>query len=199
VENEIIIPHAAVVVPAHSVRSTLIQSSLKFIRERGHFERYLGLLAPEHRETIVGSLAPTWMPIAVGIAHYRACDELQLDAAELIAIGEAVGDRIQGTFMKTLVQTARVAGVTPWLLFGRFDRLWGRIFEGGSVQVLKAGPKDIAIEVRGAQLSQFVYFRTAFTGVVRAGFKIVGVRASYVNQTPWESRIDRFTMHAAWV
>lgn len=198
-ENEIIIPHAAVITPAHNVRSTLIQSSLKFLHERGHFERYLRLLAPEHREIIIGTLAPTWMPIAVGIAHYRACDELELDAAELIAIGEAVGDRIQGTFMTTLVHTARAAGVTPWVLFKRFDRMWGRIFQGGSVQIRKVGPKDIAIEVRAAQLSQFAYFRTAFTGVVRAGFKVVGVRASYVKQTPWDSRLDRFAMHAAWV
>lgn len=198
-DKEVIIAHLSPLKPAHQVRSTLLQSSLNFLRERGHFDRYLALLSAEHRDTIVGSLAPSWLPIEVGVAHYRACDALRLDAEELVAIGESVGDRIQGTFMKTLVQTARSAGVTPWVLFKRFDRMWERLFQGGSVEVVKVGPKDLTVEVRGSQLAQFVYFRTGFTGVVRAGFKFVGVRAAYVNQSPWDAKLDRFVMRAAWV
>jgi hypothetical protein len=199
VEREVIIPHLSPLTSATHVRSTLLQSSLNFLRERGHFERYLKLVDAEHRETIIASLAPIWLPIEVGIAHYRACDALQLPPDELVAIGESVGDRIQGTFMKTLVQSARLAGVTPWVLFKRFDRMWGRLFQGGSIEVLKIGPKDLTVEIRGARISQFGYFRTGFTGVVRAGFKIVGVRAAYVNEAPWESKLDRFVMRAAWV
>ena len=198
-DREVIIAHLSPLKPASHVRSTLLQSSLSFLRERGHFESYVKLLSLEHRDTIVNSLAPTWLPLAVGVAHYRACDALRLDDEELVAIGQAVGDRIQGTFMKTLVQTARSAGVTPWVLFKRFDRMWERLFQGGSVEVVKVGPKDLTVEVRGAQLSQFQYFRTAFTGVVRAGFKFVGVRAAYVNQSPWDEKLDRFVMRAAWV
>jgi hypothetical protein len=198
-EKEVIIAHLSPLKAASHVRSTLLQSSLNFLRERKHFERYFALVDVVHRDTIVSSLAPNWLPIEVGLAHYRACDELRLDADELVAIGEAVGDRIQGTFMKTLVQTARSAGVTPWVLFKRFDRMWERLFQGGSVEVTKVGPKDLTIEVRGCPVAQFNYFRTGFTGVVRAGFKFVGVRAAYVNQSPWDAKLGRFVMRAAWV
>jgi hypothetical protein len=198
-DREVIIAHRSPLTLATYVRSTLLQSSLAFLRERGHYQRYLAQVSSTHRETIVGSLAPVWLPIEAGVAHYRACDALQLDHKELVAIGEAVGDRIQGTFMKTLVQTARAAGATPWVLFKRFDRMWDRLFQGGSVEVVRVGPKDLTVEVAGAQLPQFEYFRTAFTGVVRAGFKFVGVRASYVHQSPWDARLDRFVMRAAWV
>jgi hypothetical protein len=199
VSREVIIAHLTPLRPASHVRSTLLQSSLNFLRERGHYDAYLRIVSPEYRDTIVSSLAPGWLPIEVGVAHYRACDALPLSPEQRIAIGESVGDRIQGTFMRTLVQTARSAGVTPWLLFKRFDRMWERLFQGGSVEVVQVGPKDLTVEVRGAQVSQFGYFRTAFTGVVRAGFKFVGVRAAYVNESPWDGANDRYVMRAAWV
>jgi hypothetical protein len=198
VEREVIIPHQAPPSSATHVRSTLLQSSLNFLRERGHMDRYERIVPAEHRDAILGTLAPTWHPIEVGLAHYGACDRLGLPPAELVAIGQAVGDRIQGTFMKTLVQSARAAGVTPWLLFKRFDRMWDRLFQGGSIELVKVGPKDLTVEVLGGRCSQYQYFRTAFTGVVRAGFKFVGVRAAYVNEGPWDSRRDSFVMRAAW-
>jgi hypothetical protein len=170
VKREVIIAHLSPLRPASHVRSTLLQSSLNFLRDHGHYDAYLKLVSPAYRETIVTALAPTWLPIEVGVAHYRACDALLLSTADRIASGESVGDRIQGTFMRTLVQTARTAGVTPWTLFKRFDRMWERLFQGGSVEVVQVGPKDLTIEVCGAQVSQFAYFRTGFTGVVRAGF-----------------------------
>jgi hypothetical protein len=184
---------------ATHVRSTLLQSSLGFLRERGHYARYLEIVSPEHRETIVTTLAPVWLPIDVGIAHYRACDALDLPPSEHVAIGESVGDRMQGTFLKTIVQGARAAGVTPWLIFKRFDRMWERLFMGGSVEIVKLGPKDLTVEICGAPPLEFQYFRTAFTGVVRAGFKLAGVRAAYVNETPWNPGSERFLMRAAWV
>ncbi len=175
-----------------------MQSSLGTLRARGHYERYLTLLDPAHVETITGTLAPAWLPIEVGIAHYAACDALLLDKDERVTIGEAVGDRIQGTFMQTVVKTARATGVTPWVLMARFDRFWGRLFQGGSFEVVKVGPKDLTIELKGARLTRFEYFRSAFAGVVRASFRFIGVRAAYVKQGPWLGNVDRFVMSAAW-
>jgi hypothetical protein len=196
---EIIIPHALSIVPASHVRSTLLQSSLGFLRTRGHYERYLRLLEPRHFEAVTGTLAPVWLPIEVALAHYAACDALGLDDAERVAIGEAVGDKIQGTFMQTIVKSARAAGVTPWILLGRFDRFWGRLVQGGSVQLTKVGPKDLTIDMLAARLPRYDYFRTAFVGVVRAGFKFVGVRTAYVKQGAWQPERDRFVIQAAWV
>jgi len=197
--REVIIPHASPIEPARMVRSTLIQSSLATLKTEGHYERYLGLLAPRHRETILGAISPSWLPIEVALDHYEACDALGLDQAQLVAIGERVGDRMQGSFMETLTRAARGMGVTPWVLLKRFDVLWGRLLQGGSFQLTRVGPKDLTIEIRSAQLSRYAYFRQGFCGVVRAGFKYVGTRVAYVRLGQWDAAVDRFTMQAAWV
>jgi hypothetical protein len=197
-ESNVVIAHASPIILATHVRSTLVQSSINLLRVRGHFDAYIRLLPAEFHQPVLGTIAASWLPIDIGLAHYRACDALFLDPAELIIIGEAVGDRIQGTFMRTLTQAVRGAGVSPWTLFKRFDRLWDRLLVGGSVQLIKVGPKDLAIEVRSARLPQFQYFRTAFCGVVRAGFKFVGVQTAYVKVSRWDSAADRFVMRAAW-
>jgi hypothetical protein len=197
--REVIIRHTAPILPARSVRSTLIQSSLATLKTEGHYERYLSLLAERHRETILGSISPSWLPIEVALDHYQACDDLALGHEQLVAIGESVGDRMQGPFMETLTRAARGMGVTPWVLLKRFDVLWGRLLQGGSFELTQTGPKDLTIEIRSALLPRFGYFRHAFCGVVKAGFKYVGVRASYVRLGRWDVRTDSFNMHAAWV
>jgi hypothetical protein len=197
--REIIIPRAQPIVKASAVRSTLLQSSLATLKTLGHFERYLKLVSPVHRETIVGTIAASWLPIEVGVAHYEACQNLQLSDEQLLVIGELVGDRMQGAFMETLTRAARSMGVTPWVLLKRFDVLWGRLFQGGSLQLTKVGPKDLLIEIAGASLPRFEYFRYGFCGVVRAGFKYVGVRMAYVRVAQWDASRDVFVMRAAWV
>lgn len=197
--REIIIPHSEPIKPASHVRSTLIQSSLATLKTLDLYERYLEVLPVQHHESILEAIAPAWLPVETALAHYQACDDLQLDLDQLLAIGERVGDRMQGSFMETLTRAARGAGVTPWLLLRRFDVLWGRLLQGGSIELTKVGPKDLTIEIRSAALPRFAYFRHAFCGVVRAGFKYVGVRVAYVRIAQWDLARDRFVMRAAWV
>jgi hypothetical protein len=198
-DGEILIAHTRPLRAATHVRSTLIQSSVNMLKARGHFDSYVQLLPEPYHEAILGTVAAAWMPIDVGIAHYRTCDALALSTEELLAIGEAVGDRIQGVFLKTLTQAVRGAGVNPWMILKRFDRLWARLVRGGSVQLVVAGPKDAAIEVLSSQLPHYQYFRTGFCGVVRAGFKLAGVEVVYVKVSRWDRGADRFVMRAAWV
>jgi hypothetical protein len=169
------------------------------LRQRGHFERWLALVDPLHRATIVESLAPSWMPIEVAIAHYAACEALDLSHAEQVAMGGAVGDRIQGSFLTTLMKSARAAGYNPLVLLSQFDRLYARLYQGGSVQLTQTGPKDAEVEVRGMQTTRFPYFRIAFTGVVRAGILFSGVRVGYVKQGTYGAASDTLVMHASWV
>ena len=197
--REVIIPHRVPLQAATHVRSTLIQSSLATLKTLGHIDRYLQHVDPALREEILNTIAPTWLPVAIGEAHYRACDALQLGTEQLLTMGESVGDRVQGAFMETLTRAARSLGVTPWSLLKRFDVLWGRLLQGGSIELTKVGPKDLMIDIRSARLPQFEYFRTAFCGVVRAGFKYVGVSVAYVRIARWEAAHDRFVMRAAWV
>src|SRR5688572_27123859 len=72
------------------VRSTLLQSSLQTLREHGLFERYVALLPKEYHEPILLTLAPSWLPVEVAMAHYRCCDQLSLDDTALQRFGETV-------------------------------------------------------------------------------------------------------------
>jgi hypothetical protein len=197
--DDILIEHVTPLHPVTHVRSTLLQSSLHTLRGRGHFEAYVAELEASYHDDILHTLAPTWLPIRAGVAHYRACDALSLHADELLAIGSAVGDRIQGTFMRTLTQSARAAGLTPWTLLTHFRRLWDRLFQGGSVSLARVGPKDALIEVRCAVLPRFEYFRHAFCGVVSAGVRFGGARTAFVRAVAWDSVADCLVMRAAWV
>jgi hypothetical protein len=197
--QEVLIPHVEPLRPAATIRSTVLQSSLASLRKRGHFDDWYARMDKTYRDQIVESLAPSWMPIEAGLAHYGACEALMLPMSEQVAMGEAVGDRIQGSFLSTLMKSARSAGLNPMILLMQFDRLYARLFQGGSIQLVKTGPKDIDIEVRGLPLVRFPYFRIAFTGVVRAGIAFSGVRSAHVKQQSFNADKLAFMMRAAWV
>ena len=182
-----------------AVRSTLLQSSLNTLRQRGHFERYLMVMEPRYRESILGSLAPEWLPIDVAMAHYAACDALQMSAGELHEIGEEVGNRIQGTFLGTIVRRARVMGLTPWIPLAQIGRLWERLFEGGAPALLKVGPKDALIDLRNLRLAQFAYFRAAFCGVLASGIKLGAGRAVQTRVLDLRDPASRLRVRAEWV
>ena len=64
---------------------------------------------------------------------------------------------------------------------------------------MKVGPKDLQIEVRALPLARYAYFRTAFCGVITAGYKHVGVKRTYVRVARWNPLESRLVMRAAWV
>lgn len=182
-----------------AVRSTLIQSSLTTLREHGYFERYVQELNPRYKETILQSLAPEWLGMEIAMAHYGACDALRLSHDQLLSVGESVGNRIQGTFIATLVKRARTIGLTPWIPFGQFDRLWQRLMQGGAVALYKKGPKDATIEVRNLPLARFSYFRAAFCGVIASGGKLGAGRAVTVKVTDAREVETRLVFSVSWV
>jgi hypothetical protein len=162
---------------AVNVRSTLIASSLRSMRERGLLNDYLLRVSPEWKAPLVEALAGVWLPMEAGIAHYRACDELPLSTLEHVSIGREVGDRIHGTLVGMMVRTAKSAGVTPWSALSQAGRLYTRLFDGGGVSIVKAGPKEAKWEMIGNPLSRFGYFRDACRGM-------------------WESAIELFCQKA---
>lgn len=185
--------------PVTAVRSTLIQSSLTTLKEHGYFERYLAELNTRHRDTILQSLAPEWLPLDVAVAHYGACDALRLSNDQLLSVGESVGNRIQGTFIATLLKRARSIGLTPWVPFGQFDRLWQRLMQGGAVALYKKGPKDASIDVRNLPLARFTYFRAAFCGVIASGAKLGAGRAVSVRISDAREVETRLVFTVSWV
>lgn len=147
------------------VRGALIASSLSTLRERDLFARYEQLLEPAHREQVLYCLAASWVPVEVVMAHYRACDAMGLTERELEALGNDVSKRIMGTFLATMVRSARsVASSIP---LRQYPRLWDRLLVGGSCKVRLFGPKDARIESNGVPMFTYRYFRAGYAGLVR--------------------------------
>lgn len=197
--QDILIPHPSRIEQASQVRSTLLQSSITTLKAHGHYERWHALMEPAHRQTVLEALGPTWVPIEVALAHYRACDELGISMLDLQALGRVTGDRLQGTFLATLSRTARSAGITPWTALPHFDRMWARIIKGGSVQLQRVGPKDMLLDVRHARLTQYEYFRQGYCGLVTAGLILLSARAPQARIVRWSSQDDHMVVRAAWV
>jgi len=163
--------------PITHVRGTLLVSSLLSLRKRGHFEAYARALPRDVRDQVLEAIGPTWVPVEMVLAHYRACDALGLSAVEVKAMGASVADSIQGTFLHSVLRTIR-DGTTPLVLLGKFDRLFERTFQGGGgIHVVLTGPKDARVTLRGIPMAEIPYFREAYVGVFEAGVAIFARRA----------------------
>jgi hypothetical protein len=92
---------------ATAVRGTVLLSSQGSLREGSHYERYVGLIEPEHRGVLIDGIVPnTWVPIEHAMAHYRACEGLGLSTAQIQAAGAGTGGRINSVFIKSIIRLA---------------------------------------------------------------------------------------------
>ncbi|HEY2515428.1 MAG TPA: hypothetical protein VGI39_31385 [Polyangiaceae bacterium] len=199
--REVLVPLSVprgTVPPVTLVRSTLLVSSLRSIRARGHFDRYLALLPSEHHDTIRSAIAGVWLSMELAVAHYQACDGLGLPAEEQVEIGREVGTAIQGTFLGTIVKMAKGAGVSPWALFAQYQKLWDRLLTGGGIEVTKVGPKEIVLECVNLSLVAIPYFRTAFRGVNIGGCELFSSKA-YASEVPALSSATSLGIRVSWV
>lgn len=178
------------------IRGTMILSSLTTLRERGLFERYLKNLDPALHDAIVYDVSTSWRPIEHGVAHYAACDALGLSDEELHEIGEAVSERVMGTFLGTLVRRSRDIGGTPWIVVRSYPTLWSRIWRGGSVRVIQEGPKDAILIGHGCPCGRLRYFDTAYRGVVKGA---IGLFARTVYTRTLPRRGDELIVGVRWV
>ena len=149
------------------VRSTLISSSVQILRENNLFDRYLSQLPKKFHDAVLLTIAPTWLPVDVAMAHYGACDALNMSEVDLERIGESVSGRIMGTFLGTIVRSSRNVGATPLIPLKQYDRLWSRLMGGGSCIVKQTGLKDAIVQSHGVPMFEYRYFRVAYHGVVR--------------------------------
>jgi hypothetical protein len=181
-EEETVVPFPSgrAQLPLH-VRSTLVASSIRSLRERGAFDRYAAVLEQPWKNTILESVAGVWLPLEAGAAHYRACDAVGFSVADQLAIGREVGARIQGTFLGTMIRAAKGVGATPWVGFQSTHKLYSRLFDGGGCRVMKLGPKDARLEIAGNPLVQVAYFRNAMRGLWQVAVELFCEKA-YVTE-----------------
>jgi hypothetical protein len=182
---------------ATHVRSTLLQQSLRGIRNQGYFQRWEAFIDPLHRDTILEAIAPSWLPIDVGMAHYLACDRFDLDEATLQTIGEGVGAQLQNTLLGVASKIA-LSALSQDAINQCFFKLWPRLCKGGSLNIQHSG-KLVTLELRAAVMSKSSYFRGTFMGNVRAGSKLFGKKLQSMKALPYDEINDRFTVQLTYL
>jgi hypothetical protein len=180
------------------VRSTLLVSSVRALRELNYFAAYERLLSPQHRDEILGSVAGSWHPIDVMMAHYEACEALGLSDAQQFEIGMDVGKRVQATLMGMLVKMSTGAGVTPWLPLGQCDAILERLYQGGGVRLVQLGPKEAQLELVAMPQARFAYFRAAQRGLIQGGIGLFCTKV-YVSEQHSFSPTKRMSYRVSWV
>jgi hypothetical protein len=199
-DREIVIAHPALgarTEPVTRVRSTFIAAGIAVLRARDLFGRYADALSDSDRTALVGTVAGSWVTLALAMAHYRACEALQLQHFDAMSIGVEVGGRAHESVLLGVKHLAVAVGVTPWTLIAQYDRLWARSFDGGGFRVLRAGPKDAVIEVQQNPLAASSYFRSTFCGVNLAALNLMTKKA-FVRLLP-PTGTHSFAVRASWV
>ncbi|HEX3597938.1 MAG TPA: hypothetical protein VHU80_22670 [Polyangiaceae bacterium] len=148
------------------IRSTLIMSSRKTLREANLFEEYEALLSVSHQRELVETAAPRWLPLEVGLAHYQACEGLNLPPNRVVELAQGVGMQRKGTFLGVAVGLASGLGVTPWTALGQAERIWQRAWRGGAIRAHKLGDQEARLEVVGWPCARIGYCRHALRGLM---------------------------------
>jgi hypothetical protein len=178
-------------------RSAWLHSSLRSLRTQGLFDRYLAFLPPRLHEMVLGSGIGLWLPGEIAVAHYAACEQLNLDASLQIAIGAEVAQRVHGTILSIAVKLVQEAGATPWTVLGQFGKLWGYIWQGGAAGVFKLGPKEARLEVLGWPCAKFTYCRNGILGVTQGLIQLF-CRKVYVRDVPKLCTATTLGYRIAW-
>ena len=145
------------------MRGTLLVNSLDNLRALGLYERYLALLPKTHSDVIPYTIAASWIPIHVALAHYETCDALGLDDNQLRQMGKMMAKRVADTFLGTMLRATRDAGVAGlWTALKQNHRLLERMYQGGGMAVLKTGPKDLILENTGLPIVTSRYWRAVY-------------------------------------
>jgi hypothetical protein len=182
------------------MRGTMLVSSIENLRLLGHYERYLSLLPVQHSDTLVYAIATSWVPMEVALAHYAACDALELEEPERQRLGELMAERVASTFLAAMLRGSRSVGVDGfWFALGQNDRLYDRMYQGGGVRVIQTGPKDATLENHGLPLVQSRHFRSAYVAYMAALVRLFA-KIAYVQQVhPSQPHPHSIAVAGSWV
>lgn len=163
---------------ATHLRGTVLASSLSAIEGLGMRDDYFATLAPEHHDAIRGLVVNDWIPMALALAHYGALETMGLAGEVARDNGRKVADRVQKSYLATLVRALGV-GITPWSILPRTQSVLDRLLLGSTVAVYKVGPKDARIEMHGIPIARYAYVRSGWSGMIEGGLDLV-CRKSFV-------------------
>jgi hypothetical protein len=157
---------------AERIRGTVLASSLSALDALSLTDAYYDALPEEHRKAMRALAVNAWHPMALALVHYGAIESLGLSDEQARANGRLVADRVQKTYLATLVRSLGL-GITPWSFLGRFQSVLDRLIENGSGAVYRMGPKDARVEIHGAPIARFAYVRGGWAGMLEGGLELV--------------------------
>jgi len=184
--------------PVRHVRSTLLMATMASLKSEGHFEAYSKAIAPAHRDALLNAVAGTWIPLDPAMAHYLACDALDLSADVEAKLGGATFERVRGTLLGTMLQMTKGVGVTPWTLLAQLQRFWDRAYDGAGIQILRLGPKDAHVDIVQCPFADTHYHRNALRGLSRAVLRLF-CREAYVQERKAHRAPGTCAFRAQWV
>jgi hypothetical protein len=182
---------------AAELRSTLLTTSLRSLRTHGLLDAYFKLLPTQHHDAVANVVAGVWLPMEIGLAHYRACDALALRQYQIASLSKEVGDRVQGSILGLMVRTAKTSGLTPWAALRNCPLFYERMFTGGAVSVVKLGPKEARVEVVGNPLSSVPYFRQGLRVIATTGVELFCTSA-YSHDVPRLTSPTSLAVRLSW-
>jgi hypothetical protein len=171
-DEDVILPFPTPRRPARHMRSTIVIGSIDAIRDANRFDTYAAALARETREPLLHAVAGTWIPLPTVLAHYAACDTCGFGPERAYANGRATYHRAGSSIYGTLTKMARGVGVTPWAFLGQLQRFWDRGYDGGSLRVVRVGPKEARVDVFDNPLTASPYYRGALRGMMMGAVEL---------------------------
>jgi hypothetical protein len=196
-QEEVVLAFPAKWVPLRRVRSGLLVSSLKAIRERGLFDRYKAFVPPSRLDEILGLTAATWINPELAFVHYEAADRLGLDYETQVEIGMQVAKHLQQGFLSVVLRFVIETGVNPWHVLVLNQKLWDRYFDGSAAAVYKLGPKEARAEFVGFPLARVPYVRNGVGGILRGIAELVCKRV-YVQQVADKCSATTLAYRLSW-
>jgi len=152
---------------ATAVRSTWLSASVRALGGRGLLDRYLDVLPRHAYAQIAAPVAGAWLPIELALAHYRACEAMNLAPAEQLELGAAAIGVARSTSLRFESRLLREDS-EPWAAFIQLKRLWKQGWTGGDVCVAKLGPREAQVEIAGWPCADIAYCRVGMRGLLAA-------------------------------
>jgi hypothetical protein len=179
-------------------RSTWLASSLRALQSRGLTDAYKQHLPLRYHAPILESVAGVWLPIEVAVAHYASIDALAIPPSTVFEMGREIQEHSQSAIAQLALRTSKGVGVTPWVIFGNFRKLWDRTWLGGDFAIDKLGPKEATIEIVAWSCAPSSYVRHAMRGVFDG---VIGLfcQKVYVREVPSKCVGLSLGYRIAWV
>jgi hypothetical protein len=85
-----------------------------------------------------------------------------------------------------------------WQAIPALQRVWPRVFQGGSVQTVKVGSREVELEERGFALNRFHYYRQSHVAALRETYGAFGCRITLSKVMSYDPADDEMVVRVAW-